>query len=116
MNSACFPELVSVAFFQNSTLMLSEEEAAEIGYVPPEYSSPVSVLDNAAYAQDSPSPIKYTGKILKGTSLIDIAYLPLSRQITRTCSIIFNLSLDLIVFYFSGRTHSKREGFECSGT
>lgn len=46
--------------------MLSEEEAAESGYVPPEYSSPVSVLDNAAYAHDSPSPIKYTGKTLKG--------------------------------------------------
>ncbi|KAH6781678.1 hypothetical protein C2S51_006971 [Perilla frutescens var. frutescens] len=50
---------------KNSTLMLSEEEAAEIGYVPPEYSSPVSVLDNAAYTHDSPSPIKYTGKTLK---------------------------------------------------
>ncbi|XP_047941621.1 protein LONGIFOLIA 2-like isoform X2 [Salvia hispanica] len=50
---------------KNSTLMLSEEDAAEPGYVPPEYLSPVSVLDNAAYAHDSPSPIKYTGKTLK---------------------------------------------------
>lgn len=50
---------------KNSTLMQSEEEAAETGYVPPEYSSPVSVLDNAVYTHDSPSPIKYTGKTLK---------------------------------------------------
>lgn len=75
MNSTCSFLSSCLWFIQNSTLMLSEEEAAEIGYVPPEYSSPVSVLDNAAYAQDSPSPIKYTGKILKGSLLIDIAYL-----------------------------------------
>lgn len=50
--------------------MLSEEEAAEFGYVPPEYSSPVSVLDNIVYKHDSPSPVKYAGKTLKGTFLL----------------------------------------------
>ncbi|XP_041999648.1 protein LONGIFOLIA 2-like, partial [Salvia splendens] len=57
--------ILSSVVEKNSTLMLSEEDAGEPGYVPPEYLSPVSVLDNAAYAHDSPSPIKYTGKTLK---------------------------------------------------
>ncbi|KAL1531680.1 protein LONGIFOLIA 2-like [Salvia divinorum] len=43
----------------------SSSSKTESGYVPPKYSSPVSVLDNAAYAHDSCSPIKYRGKTLK---------------------------------------------------
>ncbi|KAG6390042.1 hypothetical protein SASPL_151520 [Salvia splendens] len=43
----------------------SSSSKAESGYVPPEFSSPVSVLDNAVFAHDSRSPVKYTGKTLK---------------------------------------------------
>ncbi|KAI3463818.1 hypothetical protein Pfo_020481 [Paulownia fortunei] len=50
---------------KKSTLMLSEEESAEFGFVPPEYSSPVSVLDNVVYKHDSPSPMKYVEKTLR---------------------------------------------------
>ncbi|KAK6153478.1 hypothetical protein DH2020_013117 [Rehmannia glutinosa] len=50
---------------KKSTLTLSEEESVESGFVPTEYSSPVSVLDDVVYKNDSPSPIKYVGKTLK---------------------------------------------------
>ncbi|KAK4479415.1 hypothetical protein RD792_014929 [Penstemon davidsonii] len=47
---------------KKSSLTRTEDESA---YVPPEFSSPISVLDNVVYKDDSPSPIKYTGKTLK---------------------------------------------------
>ncbi|XP_042033604.1 protein LONGIFOLIA 2-like [Salvia splendens] len=43
----------------------SSSSKAESSYVPPKFSSPVSVLDNAVFAHDSRSPVKYTGKTLK---------------------------------------------------
>ncbi|KAL0335532.1 UNVERIFIED_CONTAM: protein LONGIFOLIA 1 [Sesamum radiatum] len=49
---------------KKSTLVLSEEESAELGFVPIEYSSPVSVLDNVVYKHDSP-PTEYAGKPFK---------------------------------------------------
>ncbi|KAL6559563.1 hypothetical protein OROGR_004680 [Orobanche gracilis] len=52
------PDLVD----EKSTRVLSEEELGEFGFVPPEYSSPVSVLDKVVCKDDSPSPMKYVGK------------------------------------------------------
>ncbi|KAL6584112.1 hypothetical protein OROMI_003401 [Orobanche minor] len=52
------PDLVD----EKSTRALSEEELGELGFVPPEYSSPVSVLDKVVCKDDSPSPMKYVGK------------------------------------------------------
>ncbi|KAL9170410.1 hypothetical protein ABFS82_04G143700 [Erythranthe guttata] len=49
--------------FMKTTTTLSEEESAEFGVGPTEYSSPVSVLDTVEYNQDS--PVKYVGKALK---------------------------------------------------
>ncbi|GFP90661.1 protein longifolia 1 [Phtheirospermum japonicum] len=54
-----------------STQGLNEDESAELGFVPPEYSSPVSVLDKAVCKDDSPSPVKYVGKTLKADISID---------------------------------------------
>ncbi|KAL0415959.1 UNVERIFIED_CONTAM: protein LONGIFOLIA 1 [Sesamum latifolium] len=50
---------------KKSTLTLRDEGSAEFGFIPPEYSSPVSVLANVVCKDDSPSPIKYVGKALK---------------------------------------------------
>ncbi|XP_059303726.1 protein LONGIFOLIA 2 [Lycium ferocissimum] len=47
---------------KKSTLLLSEDEPA------PEYPSPVSVLDNAVYTDESPSPVKHTPKVMKDES------------------------------------------------
>lgn len=49
---------------------MSEEESAEFAHVPPEYPSPVSVLDSSVYTDDSTSPIKLAGKTLKGNALL----------------------------------------------
>ncbi|XP_075479667.1 protein LONGIFOLIA 1-like [Primulina tabacum] len=56
---------------KKSALTLNDEEAAELACAPTEYSSPVSVLDNAAHKDDSPSPAKYIGKTLKVDVFID---------------------------------------------
>ncbi|XP_073295483.1 protein LONGIFOLIA 1 isoform X3 [Primulina huaijiensis] len=50
---------------KKSALKLNDEEAAGLACAPTEFSSPVSVLDNAALKDDSPSPAKYIGKTLK---------------------------------------------------
>ncbi|KAJ8553727.1 hypothetical protein K7X08_024405 [Anisodus acutangulus] len=51
---------------KKSTLVLSEDEmSAEPA---PEYPSPVSVLDNAVYTDESPSPVKHTPKVMKDES------------------------------------------------
>ncbi|KAL0384849.1 UNVERIFIED_CONTAM: protein LONGIFOLIA 1 [Sesamum radiatum] len=52
---------------KTSEFMLSdsvEKKSAELGFVPIEYSSPVSVLDNVVYKHDSP-PTEYAGKPFK---------------------------------------------------
>ncbi|KAL0422006.1 UNVERIFIED_CONTAM: protein LONGIFOLIA 1 [Sesamum latifolium] len=56
--------MLSGSVEKKSTLVLSEEESAELGFVPIEYSSPVSVLDNVVYKHDSP-PTEYAGKPFK---------------------------------------------------
>ncbi|KAL0357350.1 UNVERIFIED_CONTAM: protein LONGIFOLIA 2 [Sesamum calycinum] len=56
--------MLSGSLEKKSTLVLSEEESAELGFVPIEYSSPVSVLDNVVYKHDSP-PTEYAGKPFK---------------------------------------------------
>ncbi|KAL3640504.1 hypothetical protein CASFOL_015472 [Castilleja foliolosa] len=56
---------------KKSTRGLNEDETSELGFVPPEYSSPVSVLDKAVCKDDSPSPVKYVGKALKADISID---------------------------------------------
>ncbi|GER40150.1 protein LONGIFOLIA 1 [Striga asiatica] len=43
----------------------NEAESRDFGFVPPEYSSPVSVLDKVVCKDDSPSPVSYVGKTLK---------------------------------------------------
>ncbi|CAA0840642.1 Unknown protein [Striga hermonthica] len=43
----------------------NEAESRDCGFVPPEYSSPVSVLDKVVCKDDSPSPVSYVGKTLK---------------------------------------------------
>ncbi|KAL8457627.1 hypothetical protein ACS0TY_035480 [Phlomoides rotata] len=50
---------------KNPTVALSEEESADFGSVPVEYSSPVSVLDDIVHKLDSPSPVKYTRNTMK---------------------------------------------------
>ncbi|XP_073123193.1 protein LONGIFOLIA 1 [Henckelia pumila] len=50
---------------KKSALTLNDEEAAELACAATEHSSPISVLDNAAHKDDSPSPVKYIGKTLK---------------------------------------------------
>ncbi|XP_073015212.1 protein LONGIFOLIA 1-like isoform X1 [Primulina eburnea] len=50
---------------KKSILTLNDEEVAELACAPTEYSSPISVLDNVALKDDSPSPVKYIGKTLK---------------------------------------------------
>ncbi|PIN07624.1 hypothetical protein CDL12_19808 [Handroanthus impetiginosus] len=57
---------------KKSTLALNnEEESAEFGCAPSEYSSPVSVLDNIVSKEDSPSPVNYVGKTLKVDESMD---------------------------------------------
>ncbi|XP_022850529.1 protein LONGIFOLIA 1-like [Olea europaea var. sylvestris] len=56
---------------KESLLTVSEEESAEFAHVPPEYPSPVSVLDSSVYTDDSTSPIKLAGKTLKGDGSMD---------------------------------------------
>lgn len=63
--------IVSGLAEKKSSLTLNDEEAAELACAPTEYSSPVSVLDNAAHKDDSPSPMKYVGKTLKVDVSID---------------------------------------------
>ncbi|KAL2479240.1 hypothetical protein Fot_48254 [Forsythia ovata] len=58
--------LVSGIVEKKSPLTVREEESVEFARVPPEYPSPVSVLDNAVYTDDSTSPVKLIGKTLKG--------------------------------------------------
>ncbi|KAL2254105.1 protein LONGIFOLIA 2 [Sesamum indicum] len=56
--------MLSGSVEKKSTLVLCEEESAELGFVRIEYSSPVSVLDNVVYKHDSP-PTEYAGKPFK---------------------------------------------------
>ncbi|XP_022885374.1 protein LONGIFOLIA 2 isoform X2 [Olea europaea var. sylvestris] len=63
--------LVSGIVEKKSPHTLSEDESGEFAHVPPEYPSPVSVLDNALYAEDSTSPIKLVGKTLKVDGSMD---------------------------------------------
>ncbi|KAL3637907.1 hypothetical protein CASFOL_018355 [Castilleja foliolosa] len=56
---------------KKSTRAFNEDESTELSFVPPEYSSPVSVLDKALSKDDSPSPVKYVGKTLKANISID---------------------------------------------
>ncbi|KAK6123128.1 hypothetical protein DH2020_043124 [Rehmannia glutinosa] len=53
------------------TLSGSVDKSVEIGFVTPEYSSPVSVLDKVVCKDDSPSPVKYVGKNLKADVSMD---------------------------------------------
>lgn len=48
------------SFQEKSTLLLREDESLD-----PEYPSPVSVLDDGVYMDDSPSPVKHMLKTLK---------------------------------------------------
>ncbi|XP_051116807.1 protein LONGIFOLIA 1-like isoform X2 [Andrographis paniculata] len=48
-----------------STLTMNEDESIESGFVPPEHSSPVSVLENVLGKQDSPSRAKFAEKTPK---------------------------------------------------
>lgn len=48
---------------QISAIALHEEKSAEFGFVPVEYSSPVSVLDNGIHKDDSPSSVRYKGTL-----------------------------------------------------
>ncbi|CAI9754100.1 unnamed protein product [Fraxinus pennsylvanica] len=63
--------LVSGIVDKKSPHNVREEKSGELAHVPPEYPSPVSVLDNALYADDSTSPIKLVGKTLKGDRSMD---------------------------------------------
>lgn len=51
---------------KKSILLLSEDEM--LAEPAPEYPSPVSVLDNAVYMDESPSPVKHTPKVMKDES------------------------------------------------
>ncbi|KAJ8536322.1 hypothetical protein K7X08_034723 [Anisodus acutangulus] len=51
---------------KKSTLVLSEDEI--LAEHAPEYPSPVSVLDNAVYTDESASPVKHTPKVMKDES------------------------------------------------
>ncbi|CAI9754540.1 unnamed protein product [Fraxinus pennsylvanica] len=62
--------LISGVVEKKSNRMVSEKEQAEAG-APPEYPSPVSVLDNNVSTDDSPSPVKHVGKTFKGDESID---------------------------------------------
>ncbi|KVH99288.1 hypothetical protein Ccrd_022487 [Cynara cardunculus var. scolymus] len=54
-------DMVSKIDTVKSSLLLREDESVD-----PEYPSPVSVLDDAVYMDDSPSPVKHMLKTLKG--------------------------------------------------
>ncbi|KAI3454805.1 hypothetical protein Pfo_011468 [Paulownia fortunei] len=73
---------------KKSTRALSEEESAEFGFVHPEYSSPVSVLDSIVCKDDSPSPVKYVGKTLR----VDV-----SMDKMRDSNVVQGSSVDSIV-------------------
>lgn len=62
--------LISGVVEKKSNWMVSEKEQPEAG-APPEYPSPVSVLDNNVSTDDSPSPVKHVGKTLKGDESMD---------------------------------------------
>ncbi|KAI3686550.1 hypothetical protein L1987_80229 [Smallanthus sonchifolius] len=49
---------------EKSTLLLREDESHD-----PEYPSPVSVLDDGVYIDDSPSPVKHMMKTLKAITI-----------------------------------------------
>ncbi|KAM3318848.1 protein LONGIFOLIA 2 [Capsicum chacoense] len=51
---------------KKSTLVLSEDEM--LAEPAPEYPSPVSVLDDVVYMDESPSPMKHTPKVIKDES------------------------------------------------
>ncbi|XP_009767261.1 protein LONGIFOLIA 2-like [Nicotiana sylvestris] len=51
---------------KKSSLVLSEDEL--LAESAPEYPSPVSVLDNAVYTDESPSPVKHTPTLMKDES------------------------------------------------
>ncbi|MCD9639522.1 hypothetical protein HAX54_024104 [Datura stramonium] len=51
---------------KKSILVLSEDEM--LAEPAPEYPSPVSVLENAVYMDESPSPVKHTPKVMKDES------------------------------------------------
>ncbi|CAN4088357.1 unnamed protein product [Withania somnifera] len=51
---------------KKSILVLFEDEM--LAEPAPEYPSPVSVLDNAVYMDESPSPVKHTPKVMKDES------------------------------------------------
>lgn len=53
---------------QKSTPLLSEDES--LVEIAPEYPSPVSVLDDVAYIDDSPSPLKQMPNTLKGNAFV----------------------------------------------
>ncbi|CAI9787187.1 unnamed protein product [Fraxinus pennsylvanica] len=67
MKSAEF--LISGSVEKKLNRMVSEKEQAE-ARAPLEYPSPVSVLDNNEYTDNSPSPVKHVGKTLKGNALL----------------------------------------------
>ncbi|XP_048329775.2 protein LONGIFOLIA 1 [Ziziphus jujuba] len=59
--------LASDSMRNKSAARLDEEESfAELDTVVPEHPSPVSVLDNSAYRDDAPSPVKQISNVLKG--------------------------------------------------
>ncbi|KAL2482302.1 hypothetical protein Fot_43746 [Forsythia ovata] len=62
--------LISGVVEKKSNRMVSEKEQAE-ACAPPQYPSPVSVLDNTVYTDDSPSPVKHVVKTPKGDESID---------------------------------------------
>jgi len=59
----------------------------------PEYPSPVSVLDDAVYMDDSPSPVKHMLKTLKGQTIFSVLssfFFCDSQEITRCGILIVN--------------------------
>lgn len=59
-----------VILFQKLAASLSEVGAAEFASVASEHPSPVSVLDDTMYRDDTPSPVKQIPDTLKGSTLI----------------------------------------------
>ena len=65
----------SLMTFQKLAQSLSEDGAlAEFASLAPEHPSPVSVLDDTMYSDDTPSPVKQIPDTLKGGTLIYFYY------------------------------------------
>lgn len=75
---------------------LENELLAEPAMLAPEYPSPVSVLDNVGYTDESPSPIKHISEALEGTAF-------LSCLSVHVCVCVFSLSF--FFFYFIYTLH-----------